>query len=125
MPRAVWTQAELEKAVPLRYEGHSPLQVAKILTTENLRGLGVPDEVFQALEKINQARKRDTRMYTLMVQVSVVPSVFEHTIASAVQDAFVLAQRLMNMETTERWRTYYDAYEKAQRDKWDRKARSA
>lgn len=123
MPRQVWTQSEIEKAVPLRYEGLSPTQVAKILTTDHLKGMDLPAEVFDALEKINQERKRDTRMYTVLEQMLTVPSVLEHVTGGELRDAIVMAHRLMKMETTDRWKLYYAEYEKAQQADWSEKVK--
>ena len=67
MPKnRLWTYSELSRVIPLRYEGLTYIEISRRLTSENLKALGLPDVVFDALDAINQKRVRDTRQKVLV-----------------------------------------------------------
>lgn len=119
MPKTKWTQSELEKVVPLRYEGHSWTEIARLLTTDNLRGLMLEDSVFQSLDAVNQKRKRSTPMRDVlggMLEVS--PPTSRSWLELRLDSVIVLPPRLQHMGETDRFKTYYDAYAARQEQAW-------
>ena len=116
MPRSVWKQSEIEFAVPLVYEGYSWTQIAKMLTFENLSGLGFTPDQLAGLEVVNQDRKRDTRMGEILSDMrDVLGDVgLIKVTESQLRDAVVLPQRLTHLSQTDRWKTYYSTYASTQ-----------
>ena len=95
---SLWTYSELSRVIPLRYEGLTYIEISRRLTSENLKALGLPDVVFDALDAINQKRVRDTRQKFILEQMSCVSSVFEHCTFSALQSAILMPPRLQYFE---------------------------
>ena len=99
MPKnRLWTYSELSRVIPLRYGGLTYTEIARRLTSENLKALGLPDTVFDALDAINKNRYRDTRQKHILGQMSQVACVFEYCSFSELQSAVLMPPRLQYFE---------------------------
>ena len=126
MPQHFWSQSEIEKVVVLRYDGMGWLDIAKQLTSENLKGFEVSAEAFLDLDEINRQRKRSARLDNLFLSMRTTLDQYGH--AEIVSDeelrkAIVLPARLDHIASTDRYKEYYELYETERKKAFAERAR--